>query len=103
LKAALYLDEAHSNTLEIIDGKLTGRVLGALCDAQAKAQHVRAAAKKIGAVKSEIIVVGDGANDLLMMAEAGLSVAYKAKPVVQAAATMAINEGGLEQILLRLE
>jgi phosphoserine phosphatase len=46
LKAALYLDEAHSNTLEIIDGKLTGRVLGALCDAQAKAQHVRAAAKK---------------------------------------------------------
>lgn len=99
LKARLHLDEAHSNTLEIIDGKLTGRVLGDLCDAHAKARHVREAAARLGVARDVIMVVGDGANDLLMMAEAGVSVAYRAKTVVQEKATIAINEGGLEQIL----
>ncbi len=99
LQARLKLDAAFSNTLEIVDGKLTGRVVGALCDAQAKAQHVRDAAAKLGATRAQIIVIGDGANDLPMMREAGVSIAYKAKPAVQAEATHAINDGGLDEVL----
>lgn len=99
LQARLNLDAAFSNTLEIVDGKLTGRVVGALCDAQAKAQHVRDAAATLGAARAEIMVIGDGANDLPMMREAGVSIAYKAKPAVQAEATHAINVGGLDEVL----
>jgi phosphoserine phosphatase len=101
LKARLQLNEAHSNTLEIIDGKLTGHVLGDLCDADTKARYVREAASTLGITREAIMVIGDGANDLKMMAEAGVSVAYHAKPVVQEKATFAINDGGLEQILVR--
>jgi len=99
LKARLGLNAAFSNELEIISGKLTGRVLGALCDAAAKARHVRETAQRIGATQAQIIVVGDGANDLLMMKEAGVSIAYHAKPIVQKAATHSINEGGLDTLL----
>jgi phosphoserine phosphatase len=100
LRARLGLDHAYANTLEIIDGKLTGEVLDPLCDAEAKARHVRNVASSIGALPDHIIAVGDGANDLLMMREAGVSIAFYAKPVVQAAATYAINQGGLEQVVL---
>jgi phosphoserine phosphatase len=99
LREQLVLDAAFSNALEIVDGKLTGGVIGPLCDADAKAQHVRDAAARVGANREQIMVIGDGANDLKMMAVAGTSVAYHAKPVVQAQATLAINHGGLEQIL----
>lgn len=99
LQARLKLNAAFSNTLEIVDGKLTGRVVGALCDAQAKAQHVRDAAAKLGATRTQIMVIGDGANDLPMMREAGVSIAYKAKPAVQAEATHAISVGGLDEVL----
>lgn len=99
LKTRLDLDAAFSNQLEIIDGKLTGRAIGPLCDADAKARHVREAAARLGATREQIIVIGDGANDLKMMAEAGCSVAYYAKPVVQAQASIAINDGGLDAIL----
>lgn len=99
LKQRLGLDAAFSNELEIIDGKLTGRVIGPLCDADAKAQHVQATAAQLAASREQIMVIGDGANDLKMMAVAGTSVAYYAKPVVQAQATLAINEGGLDEVL----
>lgn len=99
LQARLKLDAAFSNTLEVIDGRLTGRVVGPLCDAQAKAQHVRDAAAHLGAAHAQIMVIGDGANDLPMMREAGVSIAYKAKPAVQAEATHAINQGGLDEVL----
>jgi phosphoserine phosphatase len=99
LKARLQLDAAFSNQLEIINGKLTGRVLGALCDANAKAQHVRETAIRLGIKKEEIMVIGDGANDLLMMREAGVSIAFHAKPIVQKSATHAINDGGLDDVL----
>jgi len=99
LKARLGLDAAYSNQLQIIDGKLTGEVVGPLCDAYAKARHVRETAEKIGAARGEIMAIGDGANDLLMLAEAGTSIAYRAKPVVQAQATHAINDGGLDAVL----
>lgn len=99
LQARLGFDAAFANQLEIIDGKLTGNVTGELCDAHAKARHVREAAVRIGAAKNQIMVIGDGANDLLMMAEAGASIAYCAKPVVQAQATHAINDAGLDAVL----
>jgi phosphoserine phosphatase len=99
LKARLGFDFAFSNTLEVIDGKLTGRVLGALCDADAKARHIRELAASLNLKKSQIIAIGDGANDLKMMAEAGVSVAYRAKPVVRAEATVAFNHVGLDGVL----
>ena len=99
LKARLGLDFAFSNTLDIVDGKLTGRVTGALYDATAKAHHVRESAAMLGLRREQIIVIGDGANDLQMMREAGLSVAYRAKPVVQTEASVAINFVGLDGVL----
>lgn len=99
LKSRLGLDFAFSNTLEIVDRKLTGRVIGALCDASAKARHVRDTAALLGLRREEIVVIGDGANDLEMMREAALSVAYRAKPVVQAKASVAINCVGLDGVL----
>ncbi|MEQ1517634.1 MAG: phosphoserine phosphatase SerB [Usitatibacteraceae bacterium] len=103
LKSRLGLDLAFSNTLEVIDGKLTGRVSGPLCDANGKARHVREAAASLSLEKDQIIVIGDGANDLPMMREAGLSIAYRAKPVVQAQASVAINFVGLDGVLALFE
>lgn len=99
LKAQLGFDFAFSNVLEVVDGKLTGRVLGPLCDAEAKAQHVRDAIRVLGLQPSEVIAMGDGANDLKMMAAAGTSVAYRAKPVVREQATVALNHVGLDGVL----
>jgi phosphoserine phosphatase len=103
IKARLGLDAAFSNRLEIVDGRLTGHVVGPLCDAEAKARHVREAAARLSISREQILVIGDGANDLPMMREAGVSIAYYAKPVVAAAATHAINVGGLDQALTLFE
>ncbi len=99
LKARLNFDYAHSNTLEIINGKLTGHVTGNLCDADAKARHLRETAAALALLREQCIAIGDGANDLKMLAEAGFSVAYHAKPVVQSQADVAINHLGLEALL----
>lgn len=98
LKSCLSLDHAFSNTLEITGGKLTGKVIGPLCDADAKAQHLREVASSLGLSREHCIAIGDGANDLKMMADAGLSIAYRAKPVVQASANVAINHLGLDAV-----
>lgn len=98
LKARLGLDYTRSNTLEIVDGKLTGRVLGPIVDADLKAQTVRETAAAIGASAGQAVVMGDGANDLKMMAIAGISVAYRAKPIVQEQARFAINFNGLDAL-----
>ena len=98
LKAQLDLDYTRSNTLEIVNGKLTGRVLGPIVDAQLKAETVTNVAQELGFTAQQAIVMGDGANDLKMMAIAGISVAYKAKPVVQSQARFAINFNGLEAL-----
>ncbi|MGB3289146.1 MAG: phosphoserine phosphatase SerB [Burkholderiaceae bacterium] len=99
LKERLGLDACHANVLEVADGKLTGKVLGKIVDAQGKADHLRALADRLGAAPEQIIAVGDGANDLKMMALAHFSVAYRAKPVVREQANYALNVSPLDGIL----
>lgn len=99
LKNLLGLDYAHSNSLEIISGKLTGKVLGKVVDAQAKADFLNQTRNQLGLNKSQVIAIGDGANDLKMMAEATAGIAYHAKPVVQQQATYALNHSGLDGII----
>lgn len=99
VKDRLGMDEAHANVLEIEGGLLTGRVLGDIVDGQAKKQHLLGLCDRLGCAPAQAIAVGDGANDLLMMGAAGLSVAYHAKPKVREQAMVAINEGGLDRLL----
>jgi phosphoserine phosphatase len=93
------LDYAHSNVLEIEDGKLTGRVAGAIVDAEEKKCMVERVCAEIGISPQQAIVMGDGANDLAMMKIAGMAVAFRAKPVVRAQAHVALNFVGLDGIL----
>jgi phosphoserine phosphatase len=99
LKARLGLDYTHANVLEIVDGKLTGRVLGGIVDAEEKKRTVERVCADIGIDPAQAIVMGDGANDLNMMSIAGLSVAFRAKPVVRAQADVALTYTGLDGLL----
>ncbi len=99
LQERLQLDFELANTLEVINGKLTGEVEGDIVDAQAKARRVSEVCHELGCPTEAAIVVGDGANDLEMMAIAGFSVAYRAKPRVQSRAHVAINHSGLDAIV----
>jgi len=99
LKNRLGLDYTLSNTLEIVDGKLTGKVHGAIVDAQAKAARLRIVREELGLRKDQVIALGDGANDLAMLAEAGVSIAYHAKPVVREKATYSFNHAGLDGLV----
>lgn len=99
LKARLGLDECHANVLEVVEGKLTGKVLGDIVDADGKARHLRNLARRLDATAEQVIAVGDGANDLKMMNLAHFSVAYRAKPVVQRQARYALNVSPLDAIL----
>ncbi|WP_153109287.1 phosphoserine phosphatase SerB [Propionivibrio limicola] len=99
LRIELGFDFATSNELEISGGKLTGRVVGDIVDASAKAHHLARLTDELGLHKEQVIAIGDGANDLMMMAQAGLSVAYRAKPATRAKADVAINFGGLDAVL----
>ncbi len=99
LKARLGLDFTHANVLEIEDGKLTGRVIGGIVDAEEKKRTVLRVCAEMGISPSQAIVMGDGANDLQMMGIAGLSVAFRAKPVVRAQASVALNYTGLDGLL----
>jgi phosphoserine phosphatase len=99
LKARLNLDDCHANVLEVAHGKLTGRVLGDIVDADGKAGHLRALAQELGAAPEQIIAIGDGANDLKMMSLAHFSVAYRAKPIVREQANFALNVSPLDGIL----
>ena len=102
VQAMLGLDYAVSNSLEIIDGKLTGRILGDIVDADRKAQELIKLRDELGLKTSQTIAIGDGANDLKMMAVAGIGIAYHAKPVVQLQATYAINFVGLDGVIALL-
>jgi phosphoserine phosphatase len=99
MKTRLNLDVTHSNVLEIVDGKLTGRVIGGIVDADEKKATVERVCAEFGMTPKQAIVMGDGANDLKMMGIAGLSVAFRAKPIVRAQANVALNFVGLDGIL----
>ena len=99
LQARLGLDYAVANTLEIQSGRLTGRVLGDIVDAERKANELRALASWIGVDTTRAIAIGDGANDLKMMGAAGMGIAFRAKPVVRQQATHALNFSGLDGVL----
>jgi phosphoserine phosphatase len=96
LKARLGLDHTISNVLEVKDGKLSGALIGEIVDADAKAAKFREVASNLQARKEQTVAIGDGANDLKMMAEAGISIAFRAKPVVRAQASCALNWCGLD-------
>jgi len=98
VQQTLGLDYAVSNTLEIIDGKLTGQVLGEIVDAQRKADELLKLRDQLGLSAAQTIAIGDGANDLKMMAVAAVGVAYHAKPVVQQQAMYALNVVGLDGV-----
>ena len=99
LKSRLKLDYAQSNELEISDARLTGRIVGGIVDAEKKAAVVRAVRDELGIGRHQIIAIGDGANDIAMLAEAGLSVAYRAKPMVRSKAGYALDHAGLDGVL----
>ncbi|MFI2302280.1 phosphoserine phosphatase SerB [Actinacidiphila glaucinigra] len=102
LKERLGLDFAAANTLEIVDGKLTGRVTGEIVDRAGKARLLRRFAAEAGVPLSQTVAIGDGANDLDMLNAAGLGVAFNAKPVVRRAADAAVNVPFLDTVLYLL-
>ncbi len=99
LQQQLGIDYVHANELEIVDGKVTGRVIGTVVDGQRKAQLLQELAQQEGIVLEQVIAVGDGANDLPMLSIAGLGIAFRAKPLVKQSAKQAISTLGLDGIL----
>jgi phosphoserine phosphatase len=99
IKTDLHFDFTAANTLEIMNGKLTGKVLGEIIGAKGKAVALEQARSKLGLKREQVIAIGDGANDLRMLEAAGVSIAYHAKPVVQEKATYALNHVGLDGVL----
>ncbi|NQY51352.1 MAG: phosphoserine phosphatase SerB [Piscirickettsiaceae bacterium] len=99
LKRQLGLDFSMANTLGEYNGRLTGEVIGDICDAQTKADLLLEYCDKLDIHPRQAVAIGDGSNDLLMMNEAGMGVAYHAESIVQQKANTAINYCGLEGIL----
>lgn len=99
IKAQLGLDYAAANVLEIEDHRLTGKVVGEIIGRQGKAQILKQVRDELGLQPEQTIAIGDGANDLGMMAEAGVSIAYHAKPIVKDYATYSISHVGLDGII----
>lgn len=99
LQQRLGIDRAFSNVLEIESGRLTGRVLGGIVDGNAKAGKLRDEMRLLGATPEQTIAIGDGANDIAMMSVAGISVAYRAKPIVREHATHALDYAQLDGVL----
>ncbi|WP_204795606.1 phosphoserine phosphatase SerB [Oceanisphaera litoralis] len=103
LRQTLGLDADFANTLEIRDGRFTGEVLGDIVDAEAKARILVELAERYDIPLSQTVAIGDGANDLLMLAQAGLGVALHAKPLVQEQAPVCLNRLSLEGVLALLQ
>ena len=102
LKRRLELDYAYSNNLEVVGGKLTGRVVGPIVNAQRKAELLETIAQAEGVLLDQVIAVGDGANDALMLERAGLGIAFHAKAKLRERADTSISGAGLDAILYLL-
>lgn len=102
LAEVLGIDHAYGNTLEVVDGRLTGKVVGPIVDRAGKAALLHRIAADEGIPVDQVVAVGDGANDLDMLNAAGLGIAFNAKPVVQEAADTALNVPYLDAILFVL-
>ena len=102
IAAELGIDHAVANRLEVADGRLTGRVEGEIVDRAAKARALRRFADEAGLPPSRTVAIGDGANDLDMLAAAGLGVAFNAKPLVREQAHAAVNVPYLDAVLYLL-
>jgi phosphoserine phosphatase len=99
LKTRLGLDYVRSNTLGVKNGKFTGELEGRIVNADGKREALFSARDQVRAAKEQIIAIGDGANDLKFMGEAGVSIAYRAKPVVREKATYCFDYVGLDGVL----
>ncbi|HXZ95751.1 MAG TPA: phosphoserine phosphatase SerB [Burkholderiales bacterium] len=99
LTKRLKLDFTCSNQLEIVNGKLSGKLVGQIIDADIKALKVEQIRKRLGLKKEQVIAMGDGANDLKMMGQARISIAYHAQPIVRQQTTYAINHVGLDGMI----
>jgi phosphoserine phosphatase len=102
LQRKLGIDEVYANQLDVVDGIVTGKVIGQVIDGNRKAELLRELAKKHGISLQQVIAVGDGANDLPMLSIAGLGIAFRAKPLVRENARQAISSVGLDGILYLL-
>ena len=102
VQARLGIDYVYANELEIVDGKLTGRAVEPIVDAQRKADLLQELASREGLTLAQTIAVGDGANDLPMLALAGLGVAFRAKPLVRQSARQSVSVLGLDGVLYLL-
>jgi phosphoserine phosphatase len=98
----LDLDFAAANTLDIVDGKLTGRVVGEIVDREGKARALTRFAAEAGVPMSQTVAVGDGANDIDMLTAAGLGIAFNAKPALRAVADTSLNQPYLDAVLFFL-
>ncbi len=99
IKTRLNFDYAAANVLEIADDKLTGNIVGNIIGREGKAGILRQVRDELGISRAQIIAIGDGANDLDMMTEAGVSIAYHAKPIVKQHARYALNYVGLDGVV----
>lgn len=102
LAQELNLDFVAANELEIIDGTLTGRVVGSIVDRPGKAAALREFAGRFGVPMEQTVAVGDGANDIDMLAAAGLGVAFNAKPALRAVADASLSHPYLDTVLFLL-
>lgn len=98
LQQRLGLDFHFANVLEVENGKLTGRLKGRIIDAQAKTDLLREYRERLGLAPWQVVAMGDGANDIPMIREAGFGIAYRAKPKTEANADVCVRFGGLERI-----
>mgnify|MGYP000403939758 CR=1 FL=1 len=99
LAASLGITRYRANRLEAVDGRLTGRTVGPVVNREVKAETLREFAAEVGCALEDAVAIGDGANDLDMMAVAGLGIAFNAKPVVQERADVALNAPRLDAAL----
>jgi phosphoserine phosphatase len=102
LQQRLGFDYVFTNELEVVDGSLSGQLAAEIIDGERKAELLKEITQRERIPQKQVVAVGDGANDLLMLAQAGIGVAYHAKPVVRGAAKYRLTHAGLDALLYLL-